>query len=168
MNEQSDPAPTPEPEPEGASQSVGSAASPTVHDLEDRLRRTAADLANLRKRYDREVQRERAAERLRSAAMWLPIVDDVERALEHGNGDCADLVAGIRAVREKAVAVLKGLGFARIGSVGERFDPVRHEVVATVKGDAEPGTVVDVVRPGYGNDDEVLRPAAVVVAMFPT
>jgi molecular chaperone GrpE len=161
-------APAPAPEPEAEPEADGSAAGPSFQDLEGRLRRTAADLDNLRKRYDREVQRERAAERTRSAAMWLPIVDDVERALEHGDSGCAGLVAGIRAVQEKAVAVLRALGFSRIGSVGERFDPVRHEVVATVKGDGEPGTVVDVVRPGYGNDDEVLRPAAVVVARFPT
>jgi molecular chaperone GrpE len=95
-------------------------------------------------------------------------VDDVERALEHGDSGCAGLVVGIRAVQEKALSVLRALGFSRVGSVGERFDPVRHEVVATVEGDAEPGTVVDVVRPGYGNDDEILRPAAVVVARFPT
>jgi molecular chaperone GrpE len=143
------------------------ATGPTLQELEDRHRRTAADLDNLRKRFAREVDRERAAERSRSAALWLPVVDDLERALEHGSNGDAGLLAGVRAVYENAIAVLRALGFSRIDAIGERFDPVRHEVVAAVDDESEPGTVVRVVRPGYGNDHEILRPAAVVVSTSP-
>jgi molecular chaperone GrpE len=139
-------------------------AGPTLLDLEDRLRRTAADLDNLRKRYAREVTRERSAERTRATSAWLPIVDDIERALEHGDSSCTGLVAGIRAVRDHALSVLHAFGFDRIDDVGVPFDPTRHDVVAAVEDEAAPGTVVQVVRPGYGNEEEVLRPAAVVVA----
>ncbi|WP_374210572.1 nucleotide exchange factor GrpE [Dermatobacter hominis] len=126
-----------------------------------------ADLDNLRKRFQREVVREREAERAQVAAEWLPVVDDLDRALEHaGAGDRASdgLADGVRAVRDHALAVLAGLGFPRFEDVGERFDPTRHEVVSTTEADAPPHTVVAVLRPGYGTNQAVLRPAAVVTS----
>lgn len=140
------------------------AAAAAVADLEDRLRRALADLDNLRKRYDRELARERAAERARLAAPWLPIVDDLDRALEHADGDPAALVDGIRAVRDQAVTTLARLGFPRFTDVGQPFDPARHEAMGVVRADAPAGTVVAAVRPGYGSDESLLRPAGVVVA----
>ena len=56
------------------------------------------------------------------------------------------------------------LGFPRFENPGEPFDPSRHEAVGTTDADAPAGTVVAVVRPGYGTPEHVLRPAAVVVA----
>jgi molecular chaperone GrpE len=132
-----------------------------------RLLRAMADLDNLRKRFQREVAREREAERLRSAAEWVPVVDDLDRAIDHAaaDGSAPDtFTEGLRAVRDHAVAVLERLGFPRFEDLGERFDPSRHEAVGTVEADAPAGTVVAVVRPGYGTPETVLRPAAVVVA----
>jgi molecular chaperone GrpE len=131
-----------------------------------RLLRAMADLDNLRKRFQREVVREREAERSRVAAEWVPVVDDLDRALDHAAPDdnaSRGLTEGLRAVRDHAVAVLARLGFPRFEELGERFDPSRHEAVAAVEADAPPGTVVAVVRPGYGTREAVLRPAAVVV-----
>jgi molecular chaperone GrpE len=99
-----------------------SGGAATVSELEDRLRRALADLDNLRKRYERELARERAAERARLAALWLPIVDDLDRALEHADGDPAALIEGIRAVRDQAVTTLAQLGFPRFTDVGRPFD----------------------------------------------
>jgi molecular chaperone GrpE len=142
-----------------------SAAEAATAELDQRLLRAMADLDNLRKRFQREVMREREAERSRVAAEWLPIIDDLDRALEHVDGDVEDgLAAGVRAVRDHAVDVLAGLGFPRFENVGERFDPARHEAVAAVEADVPPGTIVAVVRPGYGRPEVILRPAAVVVA----
>ena len=132
-----------------------------------RLLRAMADLDNLRKRFQREVVRERAAERSHVAAEWVPVVDDLDRALEHASGDDsapAGFAEGLRAVRDHALAVLARLGFPRFGDVGERFDPSRHAAVGAIEADAPEGTVVAVVRPGYGTPESVLRPAAVVVA----
>jgi len=133
---------------------------------DDRLLRAMADLDNLRKRFYREVTREREAERARVAAAWLPIVDDLDRALEHLPDDNG-FTAGVRAVRDHALVVLAGLGFPRFEPLGERFDPMRHEAVSAVEADAPAGTVVAVVRPGYGSGEVILRPAAVVVAREP-
>jgi molecular chaperone GrpE len=142
--------------------------SAVIADLEDRWRRAAAEVENLRKRYARELERERAAERARVAAAWLPIVDDLERALSHAEADADAIVAGVKAVRDHAVEVLARLGYPRHDEVGVPFDPLRHEVLSVVEHtDAAPGTVVQVLRPGYGEPDRQLRPAAVAVSNAP-
>ncbi|HZQ29398.1 MAG TPA: nucleotide exchange factor GrpE [Acidimicrobiales bacterium] len=141
---------------------------PLVAELEDRLRRALADLDNLRKRFDREVNRERDAERRRVASEWLPVVDNLERAIQHAAADPDLLMRGLEAVQAQAVAALARLGFPRFEDVGERFDPARHEAVGAVETDeADPGTVAAAARPGYGTQEEVLRPASVVVTRSP-
>jgi len=133
--------------------------------LDDRWRRAVADLENLRKRTAAEVDRERDYERARAASALLPIVDNLDLALEHATADPASLIQGLLAVRDQAVGALAMLGFPRRDDLGVRFDPSRHEAVGSDPGaDAAPGTVVAVVRPAYGEGDRQLRPAAVVVA----
>ena len=136
--------------------------------LEDAWRRALADLDNLRKRAAREAGLRRAEERARVAAEWLPVVDNLELALEHAGPADGAIADGVRAVRDQAVAVLARLGFPRRDDLGARFDPARHEAVAAVPDPgAPPGTVVRLLRPGYGDGEHLLRPAAVVVATPP-
>ncbi|MEU3830327.1 nucleotide exchange factor GrpE [Streptomyces sp. SID486] len=136
-----------------------------IRELEDRWRRALADLDNLRKRHARELERERAAERSRTAAAFLPVLDNLELALTHAGADPGAVVEGIRAVRDQAVNVLELLGYPRHAETGVAFDPARHEVVGVVQDPgAPPGTVVEVLRPGYGDGERQLRPAAVTVA----
>jgi molecular chaperone GrpE len=136
-----------------------------VAELEDRWRRAVADLDNVRKRYARELQREREVERDRVAAAWLPVVDDLERALSHADSDPGAIIAGVQAVRDQAVALLAALGYPRQDETGVPFDTAKHEAVAAVEEpEVPPGTVVDVLRPGYGSVDRQLRPAAVTVS----
>ena len=140
---------------------------PDAAELEDRWRRALADLDNLRKRYARELARERTAERDLVTAAFLPVLDTVDRALEHAEADPRSIVDGVRTLREQALAVLSGLGYQREDAVAVPFDPARHEVVGVVETDGSetaPGSVVAVLRPGYGAADRQLRPAAVTVA----
>jgi molecular chaperone GrpE len=142
-------------------------AEDTVAMLEDRLRRALADLDNLRKRYEREVARERVTERMLVARQWLPVVDDLERAIEHLQSSEAcgpEVVEGVRVIRDRALSVLAQLGFPRFDATGTLFDPTRHEAVSVIDSDEPPGTVVGTIRPGYGTGEVVLRPAGVVVA----
>jgi molecular chaperone GrpE len=133
--------------------------------LEERWLRAAAELDNLRKRVSRDVDRHRAQERARVAAEWLPVVDHLDLALQHSDAGTEAMVAGIRAVRDQAVAVLDRLGYTRHEETGVPFDPNLHDAVSAVPGvDAAPGTIVEVVRPGYGEGDRQLRPAMVIVA----
>ncbi len=136
-----------------------------VAELEDQWRRALADFDNLRKRIARESTTQRDTERARVAGQWLPVVDNLDLALEHAADDPSAIVEGVRAVRDQALDILARLGFPQRADVGERFDPARHEAVAVVAvPDTPAGTVVQVVRPGYGTDEHPLRPAAVVVA----
>lgn len=132
-----------------------------VTELEDRLLRTLADLDNVRKRAAQHALAARDDERARVVTEWLPVIDHLDLALAHASADPATIVDGVRAVRQQALAVMDRLGFPRSDEVGVRFDPARHEAVGVVPaGETPPGTVVDVVRPGYGR----LRPASVVVS----
>lgn len=132
-----------------------------VTELEERLLRTLADLDNVRKRAARQALAAREEERAAVAAEWLPVIDHLDLALAHAAADPATIVDGVRAVREQALAVMNRLGFPRRDDVGIRFDPAHHEAVGVVSaGETPPGTVIDVVRPGYGT----LRPASVVVS----
>ena len=149
--------------PEAVAPQTDSAAE--LAKLEDRWRRAVADLDNLRKRYSRELDRERVTERSRVAGAWLPVVDNLERAIAH-TGDQSDAVLeGLRNVLDQAVQVLAQLGYPRDAETGVPFDPQRHEVVGVVEqADSAPGTVVEVLRPGYGQGASQLRPAAVVAS----
>ncbi|WP_063726489.1 nucleotide exchange factor GrpE [Streptomyces sp. RTd22] len=134
-------------------------------ELEDKWKRALADLDNLRKRHTRELERERAAERARTASALLPVIDNLELALSHAGSDPDAIVEGIKAVHDQAVGTLARLGYEREAETGVPFDPARHEVVGVIEdADAEPGTVVQVLRPGYGKADKQLRPVAVAVA----
>jgi molecular chaperone GrpE len=136
-----------------------------IAELDDKWRRTAAELDNFRKRSARDLERAREQERARGAVRWLPILDNLERALEHASSEPDQIIEGVRAVHRQALAVLEELGFPRRDDAGKPFDPAHHEAVSTVADEAlVPGTVASVLRPGYGSDDEILRPAAVVVA----
>jgi molecular chaperone GrpE len=134
----------------------------------DRWQRAEAELENLRKRCRRDVEQASAAERARVAAEWLPVLDNLELALQHAQADPASIVSGVAAVRDQALAVLAGFGFARSEDLGQPFDPARHEAAQVVDApDAEPGTVVAVLRAGYTANGGLLRPAMVAVARKP-
>jgi molecular chaperone GrpE len=160
----------------GAAPEPGTAADPDgeptldrlradVERLTDQWRRALADLDNTRKRAARESARARADERARVALEWLPVLDNLDRAVEHGRSDPGTILEGVEAVRQQALSVLEGLGFPRRADLGTQFDPARHEAVAAMPDpDAAPGTVLRVVRPAYGEGERQLRPASVVVA----
>ena len=136
-----------------------------VRDAEDSRLRALADLDNLRKRCASLAERAAADATAAVAADWLPVVDDLDRALEHSQADPEVIIQGVRSVRDQALRVLAGLGYPRRDDVGAAFDPARHDAVAVrSEPDAATGTVINVVRPGYGDGEHMLRPAQVVVA----
>jgi molecular chaperone GrpE len=144
----------------------------TVADLEARLAeaqdlrlRALAEADNVRKRCAAQVQRAQAEARAQVARQWLPVVDNLDRALEHAAADPRAIIEGIRAVRQQALGVLGSLGYPRRDDTGTMFDPARHEAIASRADPGAPaGSVVQVVLPGYGEGDQQLRPAQVVVA----
>jgi molecular chaperone GrpE len=148
-----------------AEKSAEAKAEARVAEAEDRWRRAAADLDNQRKRSVRDLEDARKQERARVASAFLPLLDDLERALEYAPDAEDPLLVGIDAVLQQAVHTLARLGYPQIDAAGAPFDPREHEVVSVERNSALPaGTVVNVVRPGYGSPGNVLRPAAVVVS----
>jgi molecular chaperone GrpE len=136
-----------------------------IAELEDLRLRALADLDNVRKRCAAQISRAEAETRAAVAREWLPVIDNLDRALAHSAADPAAIIEGIRTVRAQALDVLARLGFPRRDDRGAMFDPARHEAVASRPDpDAPDGSVAEVVRPAYGEGDHQLRPAQVVVA----
>jgi molecular chaperone GrpE len=134
--------------------------------IEDRYKRALADLDNYRKRAARDVESRVTETRVSVIREWLDAVDSVERAIRmQPEGPCRE---GLVAVLEQMDAVLARQGVQRIGAIGDRFDPERHEAIGVQSTAEVPGhTIVAVERAGYVIGDRVIRPAQVVVARTP-
>jgi molecular chaperone GrpE len=133
----------------------------------DDLRRLQADFDNYRKRTLREQTARAASASQALVARLLPVLDNFELAVSHAeqSRDFDGMLKGVEMVFGELREVLQGEGLVKIEAEGKPFDPERHEaVVAVEQEDAEPGTVVDVVRAGYELRGRVLRPAMVKVA----
>ena len=133
-------------------------------DYLDRLQRLKAEFDNYRKRAarDQESLVARATERL--VKELLPVVDDLERALEAAaKHEEATLEEGVRLVHRALRDTLAKEGLVEIETDG-RFDPHVHEALVAQPSEADEGSVIDVVQKGYRLGDRVLRPARVVVA----
>ena len=133
--------------------------------LEDRLLRTAADFDNYKKRAARERQEYVAFANERLLKELLPILDDLERALDAAEEQQeAQLEEGVRLVHRSLAGLLERQGVKEIATEGA-FDPHVHEaLLAQPSEDAESGAVIDVVQKGYTLGDRVVRPARVIVA----
>jgi molecular chaperone GrpE len=128
------------------------------------LKRVAAEFENFRKRTAREQESllSRASERL--VKELLPVLDDLERALDAAEQhEEAKLEEGVRLVHRQLADTLRKEGLEEIPTDGQ-FDPHVHEALLTQPGDAEEGSVIEVLQKGYRLGDRVLRPARVVVS----
>jgi molecular chaperone GrpE len=159
--------------------SPGSSASRKATTLEERLvdaeakrdeyladlQRLAAEFENYRKRAAREQERLVAHAHERLVRELLPVLDDLERALEAAERhEEAALVDGVRLVERSLRNALEKEGLVEIEADGA-FDPHVHEALLTqAREDAEPGSVVEVLQRGYRLGDKVVRPARVIVA----
>lgn len=122
------------------------------------LQRVQADFANYRKRAlrDQQVTADRAKATV--IGQLLPVLDDLDRARSHG-----DLESGpLRAVADKLVSALEGLGLTAFGDEGDEFDPGLHEAVQH-EGDGTHPVVGTVMRKGYKVGEQVVRHAMVGV-----
>ena len=124
------------------------------------LQRVTAEYANYRKRVDRDRAATVEAATGVVLAALLPVLDDVDRARQHG-----DLTGAFKAVADQLEATLEKLGLQPYGEVGERFDPTVHEAVAhQTSAEVTEPTCVAVLRRGYKLGDRLLRVPLVAVA----
>jgi molecular chaperone GrpE len=140
------------------------AAEKERDDYLDALQRLKAEFDNYRKR----VARERAALAAHASERLLrelvPVLDDLERALEFAAAhEEAQLEDGVRLVHRALAAALAKEGLAEIATEG-KFDPHTQEALLSQPSEAEEGTVIQVLQKGYVLGDHVLRPARVVIS----
>ena len=141
-------------------------------DYLDALQRLKADFDNYRKRTERERLLLAEAGVRDLVADLLPVLDNLERALEAlvaaGDVAAAGIVAGVEMVRSHLAALIVGRGVQEIPAHGETFDPNVHEAVQRMPSPEHPeGVVMAVVERGYRMSDVVIRPAKVVVSGGP-
>jgi molecular chaperone GrpE len=137
--------------------------------LGDRLIRLQADFENHRKRVLREKQESLSYGHENVVKDLLPVVDNLERAIEHARAssgaDFGSMLQGVELVLRELLAVLAKHGVGTIEAEGEAFDPNLHEALAQVEDPKVPtGRIAQVLQKGYRLRDRLLRPARVLVS----
>ena len=148
------------------------ASNRLLKDLEQQVKeketlylRALADFDNYRKRMERE--NEKSGKQIRKALLlgFLEIVDNLERAIDYEGDDIDSLKAGVRAIYDQLIDILKINGVVSLESVGKKFDPNFHEAVGSIETEKfSSGTVSLELRKGYLMEDVLLRPSRVQVA----
>jgi len=148
-----------------------------VAQLEEANRKTlyaAAETQNVRRRLEQELQQATSYAAAGFARDMLAIKDHLDRALAavsdelRADKTASQFLAGIEATARELDAAFARNNVTRIKSTGEALDPHRHQAMMEIpNGDAEPGTIVEEMQPGYMMKDRLLRPALVGVAKKP-
>ncbi len=136
-----------------------------LKDTHERLLRTAAEFDNYKKRAVKEKEDVQRFGSERLLKDFLPVMDNLERALEHAEQhDPRQVIEGVRLVQKLFENTLAKHGVTGFSAVGKPFDPNLHEALMQQDSDEPPGTVVSEMAKGYKLNDRLIRPAAVVVA----
>lgn len=153
-----------------ATASLAAEGEPDVESLRAELEaargahaRAVADYQNLLRRSRDERAEWSAAAVAGAVSAFLPVLDDLERAIDATPGEMSEQpwAEGVRLVMQKFRGVLEQSGVTEIHALGKPFDPARHEAAGTAPG--PDGAVVHLVRRGYALGDRVVRPAMVIV-----
>ena len=136
-----------------------------IAELKDQFLRAKAEAENTRRRAEEETAKARKFAVESMAQELLPVKDSLEAALADGSGSIEAIKKGV----ELTLSQLRGaFERSRIQEIapagGERFDPARHQAIATVAAEQPANTVVGVLQKGYALAERTLRPALVTVA----
>ncbi len=129
--------------------------------------RARADFANYKKRINRERQRIRQDAIGEVTKRYLPVLDDLERALKNRpeQGEGAEWAEGIELVYRKMLSILESDGIVPMEAEGDTFNPNLHEAIDQAESEEhQSDEIIEVIQKGYMIDDRVLRPAMVRVA----
>lgn len=134
-------------------------------DFEDKYLRAAAEISNMNNRFNKERASLLQYDGQKLATAVLPVLDNLERALQSSQDDSDPLKKGVEMVYSHLEAALKDNKVEAVPAEG-KFDPTMHQAVQTVPADDDhpKDTIVQVLQKGYKMKDRVLRPAMVVVA----
>ena len=142
------------------------------NDLLSRLHRLSADDLNYQKRVQRDIESAREFANEQLIKELLPVLDDMDRALEAGRANHAaddPVLAGMQLMHDKALETLGRYGLKVVESKGKPFNPEVHQaIMMQPTGDQPPQTVLAEATRGYELRGRTIRPAGVVVAVAPT
>lgn len=140
----------------------------------DRFLRATADLDNARKRARRDVDEAGLEATSKILKEMLPIIDNLERAVEHAESSAAPgetksgVLEGVRLVLRQFAHALERFNVKAVDAVGHPFDPNLHEAISQIEtAEQLPGSVVQALQKGYKIGERLLRPSLVVVAKAP-
>lgn len=137
----------------------------------DALLRTRAELDNLRKRSERDLENAHKFGAEQYIAEILPVWDSMEMGLAAASEEGVDIAKvreGLELTLKMLTGALEKMGVRQVDPQGETFDPERHQAMTMQETDqVEPGKVVTVVQKGYTLHDRLVRPALVIVAKQP-
>ena len=139
-------------------------------ELRSLAQRTRADFENYQKRMQRDLAQERRYAHGPLAADLLSALDNLDRATAAAAqaGETGPLVQGVAMVQTQVLDILRRHGITRIEAQGQPFDPHLHQaVMQQPSASVPPGTVLQVLQPGYMIHERVLRPASVAVSAAP-
>ncbi len=137
-----------------------------IKDLEHDLAVQRADFYNFRQRTIKERQETRKRSQEEVIIAILPVLDNLDRALEAANSeDAKSILKGVEMVQRQFVNTLENLGVSIIKTEGEKFDPALHDASGTEKVDDPEldGKIITERLKGYRTQERVLRPAQVTV-----
>ena len=137
----------------------------------DAVLRAQADSQNVTRRAEQDVEKARKFALERFCGELLPVVDNLERALEAAVGDndiVKPIAEGVELTLKSFHDALKKFHIVAVDPAGEPFDPQLHQAMSMVEnGDVEPNTVIAVMQKGYTLNGRLVRPAMVMVSKSP-
>ena len=148
-----------------------SAANERAQAEKDQALRALAEMENLRRRAAQDVEKAQKFALEKFAADLLPVIDSLERALEHTDKENEAFKAvyeGVELTLKSILSTVEKYGVLQIDPQGAPFDPNKHEAMSMVESaDVAPNSVVAVMMKGYELNGRILRPAMVMVAKGP-
>ncbi|MBQ4828317.1 nucleotide exchange factor GrpE [Alteromonas sp. CI.11.F.A3] len=149
-----------------------SEAQATIKEQQDSVLRARADMENARRRAEMEVEKARKFALERFAGELLPVVDNLERAIELTDGEneaVKPLLEGVEMTHKSFLSTIEKFGLSLIDPQGETFNPDLHQAMSMQESaDHAPNTVMAVMQKGYQINGRLLRPAMVMVSRAPS
>jgi molecular chaperone GrpE len=140
-------------------------AQQEADDYKDKYLRAQAEMVNFKKRLERRYEEQVEEEKKHLLLKFLPVADNLERALNHADLNDDGLRDGIQLTYQELQHLLAQEGVEQMAPEGQPFDPLYHEAVAIIPtSKSEADTVIAEVQKGYLYRDQLLRPARVYVA----
>lgn len=131
-------------------------------ETKEQLLRVTAEYANFRKRSEKEKQDSYVFAKSDTIKELLPVIDNLERALQSEQQDFDGLKKGVEITFESLISTLKKLGIEVYGESGDIFDPNLHNAVMHIEDEnLKDGEIVDIFQKGYKIGDRIIRPAMV-------